>query len=44
MGTEEGHHEHLGTACRVDFEGREAPFMCSVNGPLGLSTVEGKRG
>lgn len=37
VGTEDEHCEHLGTAQRADFEGWEA--QCSVNGPLGLSTV-----
>ena len=37
MGTEDEHCEHLGTARRADFEGWEA--QCSLNGPLGLSTV-----
>lgn len=38
-GAQEKNTEHLGTACGADFEGCEAPFMCSVNGPLGLSTM-----
>lgn len=37
VGTEDEHCEHLGTARRADFEGWEA--QCSLNGPLGLSTV-----
>lgn len=39
MVTGEEHCEHLGAAYREDFEGCEAPFVCSVNEPLGLRTM-----
>lgn len=38
-GTRDKHCEHLGTACKADFEGCETPFMCSANRPFCLSTM-----